>query len=147
MKSGVDKCITMRLLSNILRFILIINIKYSIKINSIKWTSPLTTVNASHTRTEFWVIKILYLWITESYSILNAASSWIPLVPWIQYTVENKLVYMSWSVYMHMYLISKYTLYIFLDQWNKTINMYSTFTTFIFSIIFMALNNLIDKKR
>lgn len=143
MKSGVDKCITMRLLKNILHFILIININIALKLTA----SPLNTVNASHTRTDFWVIKILYLWITESYSILNAASSWIPLVPWIQYTVENKLGYMSWSVYMHMCLISKYTLYIFLDQWNKTINMYSTFTTFLFSIIFMALNNLIDKKR
>lgn len=34
MKSGVDKCITMRLLTNILHFILIININIALKLTA-----------------------------------------------------------------------------------------------------------------
>lgn len=61
MNSGVNKCITMRLLKNILHYILIININKALKLTLSNKPILLNTMNASHLRTEFWVIMIKYI--------------------------------------------------------------------------------------
>lgn len=59
MNSGVNKCITMRLLKNILHYILIIN--KALKLTLSNKQILLNTMNASHLRTKFWVIMIKYI--------------------------------------------------------------------------------------
>lgn len=51
MNSGVNKCITMRLLKNILHYILIININKALKLTLSNKQILLNTMNASHLRT------------------------------------------------------------------------------------------------
>lgn len=64
MNSGVNKCITMRLLKNILHFILmIININKALKLTLSNKQILLNTMNASHLRTKFWVIMIKYIYL------------------------------------------------------------------------------------
>lgn len=50
MNSGVNKCITMRLLKNILHYILIININKALKLTLSNKPILLNTMNASHLR-------------------------------------------------------------------------------------------------
>lgn len=61
MNSGVNKCITMRLLKNILHYILIININKALKLTLSNKQILSNTINASHLRTNFWVIMIKYI--------------------------------------------------------------------------------------
>lgn len=153
MNSGVNKCITMRLLKNILHFILIININKALKLTLSNKQILLNTMNASHLRTKFWVIMIKYIlvnyWIIQYINCSFKLNTIGPLI-----TIHSRkqtcvyVLYMSWSVCITNICTSfKYTSYIFLDQWNKIINMYMYIYIFHFQYHIMALNNLLDQDK
>lgn len=127
MNSGVNKCITMRLLKNILHFILIININKALKLTLSNKQILLNTMNASHLRTKFWVIMIKYIlvnyWIIQYINCSFKLNTIGPLI-----TIEKKLLYMSCTVCMHtyMYLIQIYIVYFpwSMKQNHKHVHVY-----------------------
>lgn len=130
MNSGVNKCITMRLLKNILHYILIININKALKLTLSNKPILLNTMYASHLRTKFWVIMIKYIlvnyWIIQyiNYSFkLNTIGPLITI-----HSRKKKLLYMSCTVCMHtyMYLIQIYIVYFpwSMKQNHKHVHVY-----------------------
>lgn len=152
MNSGVNKCITMRLLKNILHYILIININKALKLTLSNKQILLNTMNASHLRTKFWVIMIKYIlvnyWIIQYINCSFKLNTIGPLIT-IHSRKKNFCICPVQFVCTHTCTCTsfKYTLYIFLDQWNKIINMYMYIYIFHFQYHIMALNNLLDQDK
>lgn len=129
MNSGVNKCITMRLLKNILHYILIININKALKLTLSNKPILLNTMNASHLRTKFWVIMIKYIlvnyWIIQ---YINCSFKLNTIGPLITIHSRKKLLYMSCTVCMHtyMYLIQIYIVYFpwSMKQNHKHVHVY-----------------------
>lgn len=133
MNSGVNKCITMRLLKNILHYILIININKALKLTLSNKQILLNTMNASHLRTKFWVIMIKYIlvnyWIIQ---YINCSFKLNTIGPLITIHSRKKtfvyVLYMSCTVCMHtyMYLIQIYIVYFpwSMKQNHKHVHVY-----------------------
>lgn len=150
MNSGVNKCITMRLLKNILHYILIININKALKLTLSNKPILLNTMNASHLRTKFWVIMIKYIlvnyWIIQYINRSFKLNTIGPLIT-IHSRKKTFCICPVQFVCTHTCTSFEYTLYIFLDQWNKIINMYMYIYIFHFQYHIMALNNLLDQDK
>lgn len=154
MNSGVNKCITMRLLKNILHYmyILIININKALKLTLSNKPILLNTMNASHLRTKFWVIMIKYIlvnyWIIQYINCSFKLNTIGPLIT-IHSRKKNFCICPVQFVCTHTCTSFKYTLYTssFLDQWNKIINMYMYIYIFHFQYHIMALNNLLNQDK
>lgn len=106
MNSGVNKCITMRLLKNILHYILIININKALKLTLSNKQILLNTMNASHLRTKFWVIMIKSIlvnyWIIQYINCSFKLNTIGPLIT--IHSRKKPFVYVLYSLYAHIHV-------------------------------------------
>lgn len=146
MNSGVNKCITMRLLKNILHYILIININKALKLTLSNKPILLNTMNASHLRTKFWVIMIKYILVYWIIQYINCSFKLNTIGPLITiHSRKKSFVYVLYSLYAHIH-VPHSNIHCIFSLINETKSCTCISISFISSII-MALNNLLDQDK